>query len=223
MYDLQAECGDGGIHDYEHDPFLESLGIAVTPLRMVASVNPWGEILPQGHFYSGDTAGTDNPSPSQVLNAPGSSYYEFDASPPTSPSNSRPSPSQVLEAPAPVDSYFARTGEDDDAEDEADSQPSSLPNPAAGLPTPSTTCTLFPCLRSGCEKKPPFNSQKLLNNHERRSHKQRIAVCPVCGKRFVYQNDVRKHHNINSHTELPPLPAWVPKKQRIRFVNTVTH
>ena len=177
--------GDGGSHDYDHDSYLESLGISVTPLLPVASPNPWGEVL---H------------APSGALEDEIWAHYPIAperASPPTSPSTSRPSPfspCQVLEAATQL----------------------------ASPPTPST-CSLFQCPHSGCESRPPFNSPKLLQNHVRRSHKPRNAVCLVCGKRFVYQTDVRKHHNVNAHTDLPALPAWVPKKQRARIIVHLTN
>ena len=237
MYGFPAEQGDGGINDYLHDPFLESLGISVTPLLPAASPNPWEE------FYSADTAG-NNPDFAHTTHphiAPSPIASERALSP-TSPSTSRPSPSEVLAAPAPVALFLTTQiaspptspstsrpspfqvpkSTHDDKDDKADMQPSSLTNQTdthnAGSPTPSNT---FPCLQSGCESRSPFKSQKNLQNHTRRSHKPRNAMCPVCGKRFVYQNDVRKHHNINSHTDLPALPPWLPKKSRTRIISSV--
>ena len=233
--------GDGGINDYDHDSYLESLGISVTPLLPVVSPNLWGEVL-QGNFYSADTAGTDNPlfahtthphsAPSGALEEAIWTHYPIAperASPPTSPLTSRPSPSQVPEAAAPADVNFTtRLASSPTSPSTSCTSPCQVLEAAAPAnvnfttqlaspPTPST-CSLFPCLQSGCESRPPFNSPKLLQNHVRRSHKPRNAVCLVCGKRFVYQTDVRKQHNVNAHTDLPALPAWVPKQQQTRII-----
>lgn len=219
--------GDGGIYDdYDHDAYLESLGISVTPLLPVSSPNPW--------------AHTTHPhmAPAGALEEAIWTHYPIAperASPPTSPSTSRPSPSQVPEAAAPADVNFTTRLASSPTSPSTSCTPTcqvleaaaapadvNFTTQLASPPTPST-CSLFPCLQSGCESRPPFNSPKLLQNHVRRSHKPRNAVCLVCGKRFVYQTDVRKHHNVNAHTDLPALPAWVPKKQRARIIVHLTN